>query len=254
MIPYFELPTLHLGPLAIQPFGILTAIGVYTAAVLLSRSARLRGLDDKPVTDFAVWGVLTGVVVGHLVHLFLYHPEELRDRGPLQILRVWDGLSSTGGALGGVIAAIVFFRLRKARFADYADSFALSVSTGWAIARLGCFAVHDHLGVHSTLPFAVNFPGGPRLDMGLIDAVWLFSIAGLLSLLSRRKLMTGRLLPILALLYGSGRFSFDFFRATDVAYADARYFGLTPAQYAALVLVGYGIYQLARYGRPNARA
>ncbi len=246
MIPYFEFPTLHLGPIDIQPFGVLTAIGVYTAAVLLARSARRRGLDDRPVTDFAVWGVIGGVVVGHLVHLFFYHPEELREHGALQIFRVWDGLSSTGGALGGVLAAAVFFRRRKVAFALYADSFALSVSTGWGIARLGCFAVHDHPGVRSTSLLAVNFPGGPRLDMGLIDALWLFAIAAFLTLLAHRHELTGKLLALLALLYGAGRFTFDFFRARDVAYADARYLGLTPAQYAALALIAYGLYQLSR--------
>lgn len=246
MIPYFELPTLHLGPIPIQPFGILTAIGVYTAAVLLARESRKRGLDDKPVTDFAVWGVLSGVVVGHFVHLFFYHPEELRQHGPMQILRVWDGLSSTGGAIGGVLAAVVFFRVRKLRFADYADPFALAVSTGWGIARLGCFAVHDHLGVRSTFPLAVDFPGGPRLDMGLIDALWLFAIAALLWTLARRHVLAGKLLPLLALLYGIGRFTFDFFRARDIDYADARYLGLTPAQVAAIALVTYGVYKLSR--------
>jgi phosphatidylglycerol:prolipoprotein diacylglycerol transferase len=246
VIPYFEVPTLHLGPVPIQPFGILTALGVYTAATLLARDARKRGLDPQPVSDFAVWGVLAGVVVAHFVHLFLYHPEELRERGPLQILRVWDGLSSTGGALGGVLAAAVFFRLRRVRFSDYADTFALSVATGWAIARLGCFAVHDHLGIRSNSPLAVDFPGGARFDLGLFDAVLLFSISALLYYLARRGALTGRLLALLALLYGAGRFCLDFLRARDIAYADARYLGLTPAQYAALALIAYGLWQLTR--------
>jgi phosphatidylglycerol:prolipoprotein diacylglycerol transferase len=38
------------------------------------------------------------------------------------------------------------------------------------------------------------------------------------------------------------RFILDFFRATDIAGADARYFGLTPGQYSAILLVGVGIW------------
>jgi phosphatidylglycerol:prolipoprotein diacylglycerol transferase len=41
-----------------------------------------------------------------------------------------------------------------------------------------------------------------------------------------------------------GRLLLDFLRATDVPYADARYFGLTPAQYAAFALVAYGVWRL----------
>jgi phosphatidylglycerol:prolipoprotein diacylglycerol transferase len=46
--------------------------------------------------------------------------------------------------------------------------------------------------------------------------------------------------------YGAGRFLLDFLRADDVVYADARYLGLTPAQYAALALLAYAAWALAR--------
>jgi phosphatidylglycerol---prolipoprotein diacylglyceryl transferase len=185
------------------------------------------------------------VVTGHLVHLFLYHPEEL-SKSPFQIVKFWDGLSSFGGLLGGVLAAIVFFRVKKLSFAAYSDAFALGVAPGWAIARLGCFAVHDHPGVRTDFLFAVKFPGGPRHDLGLYDALWLFALSGLLILLRNRKVLQGRLLALLAVLYASVRFFFDFLRATDLSYVDARYFGLTPAQFGCILLVGYGLFRLAR--------
>src|SRR2546423_740840 len=112
MIPYFVIPPLQIGPLAVQSFGILAAAGVWLASALLVRGARRRGLDQVPVRDFSVWAVGAGVIGGHLVHLLLYHPEELRQGGALQLLRVWDGLSSTGGVLGGIFAAAIFFPAR----------------------------------------------------------------------------------------------------------------------------------------------
>ena len=59
------------------------------------------------------------------------------------------------------------------------------------------------------------------------------------------------MLALLALLYGSGRFALDFLRASDLPYVDARYLGLTPAQYGAALLVLWGIYVLARHRRPT---
>ncbi len=252
LIPYFEAPSFHLGPLHIQAFGVITAIGIWIAAGILGREAKKRGLPEKPVLDFAVWGVVGGVVGAHFMHLFLYHPEELRENGPLQIVKVWDGLSSTGGMLGAVVAAVVFFRVNKLRFADYADALALATGTGWAIARIGCFAVHDHPGVRSEAWFSVQWPGGARLDMGLIDSVVLFAISGALFWLAHRKLLTGRLLGALTLPYGIARFIEDFFRATDVSYADRRYAGLTPAQYVCFFLAAYGLWRL--WKRPAAPA
>ena len=251
MIPYLHIPPFKLGPLTIEPFGIFVALGIILAARLLTRQAEREGLDATPLQDYAPWGVGVGIVAGHLLHLFAYHPEEL-SKSPFQIFKVWDGLSSFGGLMGGILAAVVFFRVRKLRFRDYADAFALAVAPGWAVARLGCFAVHDHPGVRTDFFLAVNFPGGPRHDLGMYDALYLFALTGLLWGL--RHTLRGRLLPLLALLYAAGRFFFDTLRATDLSYVDARYLGLTPAQYGCFALVAFGLWGLVRWQPPAPRS
>src|SRR5438067_4568304 len=112
LIPYFVVPPLHLGPVPIQPFGVLSAAGVWLASWLLVRRARRSGLDPEPVEKLAGWALLGGMVGAHLVHLLLYHPEELSQNGPLQLLKIWDGLSSTGGVIGGLVASIAYLRHR----------------------------------------------------------------------------------------------------------------------------------------------
>lgn len=244
VIPWFELPSLSLGPVTIQSFGVLSALGILLATLLTSRAARELGKDPQVPVDFAVAGVLAGVVGGHLVHLLAYHPEELHD--PWRVVMLWEGLSSMGGLAGGVIAAVVWFRVKRIRFADYADAFALGVAPGWGVARIGCFTVHDHPGVLTSFPLAVRFPDGPRHDLGLYEAIVLLSLGALLWILHRRGALRGRLLPLLAVVYGVARFFLDFLRARDVPYADARHFGLTFAQYAAVLLVAWGAAGLAR--------
>jgi phosphatidylglycerol:prolipoprotein diacylglycerol transferase len=244
VIPWFELPTLSLGPVHVQSFGILSALGILAAVQLASRAAGQLGKSPQVVLDFSVVGVLAGVVGGHLVHLFAYHPEELAD--PWRIFKVWEGLSSMGGLLGAIVAAVLWFRWKKIRFHDYADAYALGMAPGWGVARVGCFTVHDHPGVLTSFPLAVRFPDGVRHDLGLYEAILLFAVGALLWALHRRALLRGRLLALLALLYGVGRFLLDFLRATDVAYADARHLGLTFAQYFAIALVGYAVWVFAR--------
>lgn len=243
MIPYFDVPTLRLGPLTIQVFGILSALGVLVGAKLTDRAARQEGLDVRAITGYLPWGLAGGVVVGHLVHLLAYHPEELRD--PWRVFAVWQGLSSMGGLLGAVVAALLYFRLRRIRLQDYADAFALGIAPGWGIARLGCFAIHDHPGALSRFPLAVGFPGGPRHDLGLYDGIALLVIAAVAYLLRSRGVLRGRLLAVVALLYGVQRFVMDFLRASDVTYPDARYLGLTPAQYLCFALLAYALWRVS---------
>ena len=229
-----------------QPFGILAAAGIFLAGKLLIRGGERRGLDARAIEKSASWALLGGIAGAHLVHVLFYHPEELREGGLLQLLKVWDGLSSTGGVLGGLLAILLFFRLRGLRFRQYADVFALAVAPGWMVARLGCFSVHDHPGVLTAFPLAVAFPGGARHDLGLDDALVLAVLSVILYALDRQGRLRGRLLPLLALLYGAARFLLDFLRARDLPYADARYLGLTPAQFFCVALVAWGAAHLAR--------
>jgi len=252
VIPWFELPSLSLGPVTIQSFGVLSALGILAAVELSSRADRQLGNDPRVIPDFAVAGVIAGVVFGHAAHLLFYHPEELSD--PWRIVKFWEGLSSMGGLFGGILAAVVFFRVRRIRFRDHADAFALGIAPGWGVARVGCFTVHDHPGVHTTFPLAVRFADGPRHDLGLYEAIVLFSIGALLWAFHRRSVLRGRLLAVLALLYGIARFLLDFLRATDVPYADGRIHGLTFAQYFSVALVAWSVWAFTRYRPPGFAA
>lgn len=253
MIPWFVIPPLQLGPVAIQPFGVLAAAGIFLAGRLLAREAARRGLDPLPLEKAAGWAVIGGIVGAHLVHVLFYHPEELREGGPLQLLKFWDGLSSTGGVIGGLLAILIDFHRRHLRFSRFADVFALAVAPGWMVARLGCFSVHDHPGVLTSFPLAVAFPQGARHDLGLYDAIVLGALSLLLYALDRRGLLRDRLLALLAALYGTSRFLLDFLRARDLPYADARYLGLTPAQFACIALVIWGLARISSH-EPATRA
>jgi phosphatidylglycerol:prolipoprotein diacylglycerol transferase len=248
LIPYLEPPALRLGPATIQVFGVLAALGVLLAVRIASRAASAEGLDGRVPRDFAIWGVAAGILGGHLVHLLAYHPEELAD--PWRVLRFWEGLSSYGGLLGGVAAALAWFPAHRVRLADYGDALALGMAPGWAVARLGCFAIHDHPGRLTSFPLAVRFPGGARHDLGLYEAVVLGAISAALWALRRRGALRGRLLAVLGLLYAPSRFLLDFLRARDLPYVDARYLGLTPAQYASLAVAAWAVWRLARPPAP----
>jgi phosphatidylglycerol:prolipoprotein diacylglycerol transferase len=245
VIPWFEPPALHVGSATIQAFGVVVVLGVILAVRVAARAARRQGLDPRPILDFAPWGVAAGVLAGHAVHLLAYHPEELCD--PARVFRFWEGLSSYGGLLGGVVAALAWFRLHRVRLSDYGDPLALGLATGWGVARIGCFLVHDHPGSLSSFPLAVRFPGGARHDLGLYEALVLLALAAILAALSRRRWLEGRLLALLGVTYGTARFLLDFLRARDLPYVDPRHLGLTPAQFASVAVVAWGAWSLSRH-------
>jgi phosphatidylglycerol:prolipoprotein diacylglycerol transferase len=246
-IPYFTLPNLQL-PFnqKIDVFGVLSAAGVFLGAWLAAKEARdYAKLDDKPLRDLVPWAVGFGLFGGHFLHIFGYHRELLTDFWV--VLRFWDGLSSMGGVLGALVGIFVFFRKEKIPLLPYVDSIALGTAPGWSVARIGCFLVHDHPGVRTDFPLAVDFPvlgyGGPRHDLGLYDVFVLAAIGVLLHTLKRRRPPQGTLMGLLACCYCLPRFLLDFLRASDLGFVDRKE-GLTAAQYIVPVLFGVGVWLL----------
>jgi phosphatidylglycerol---prolipoprotein diacylglyceryl transferase len=245
VLPYVELPDLHLLGLTIHPFGIFAAIGVYVGAVLTVRAGRVYGPGDtKSLSEVFTWALICGLLGAHLLHVLGYHPELLRTQGPVALLKIWDGVSSMGGVLGGMAGIAAYFWRKGLSIRPYWDALALGTAPGWTVARMGCAVVHDHPGVKSNAWFAVAFPDGPRLDMGLVDCVLLAVLTAVLYLLARKRRPEGTLMGVLAIGYSVPRFFLDFFRATDLPFVDGRVLGLTPAQWITPVLAAAGVYLL----------
>lgn len=252
MIPYFELPALNL-PFGqrIDIFGVLSAAGVILGAWLAARQARKYWPGrDGPLREMVTWAVIFGLVGGHFMHLFAYHPELLTMKDRFVVLRFWEGLSSMGGVLGALVGIFIYFRRIKVPLSPFLDALALGTAPGWMVARIGCFLVHDHPGIRSDFFLAVNFPermyGGPRHDLGLYDVFVLGAISVLLYALKTRRPREGRLMGVLAVTYSPARFFLDFLRASDLGFVDRRYAGLTPAQYVVVGLFAAGVWLLTR--------
>ncbi len=238
--------------LTLHWFGVLVALGIVIGRYLVGLGARVYGPGDPERAIGAYTACVIGGIIGaHLFELFAYHPELLRTEGIKALWRVWEGSASAGGALGGIAGILLYFRVQNRSSLPYWDALALGIVPGWAVARLGCAIAHDHPGIRSSAWYAVQFPDGKRLDMGLLDAVVLFALGAVLWLLARKKRPQLALLGVFALGYSGPRFLLDFLRATDLLKSDRRLAGLTPAQWICLGMIALGFWFL-RHGLRSA--
>ncbi len=248
-IPYFDVPIVHLGPIVLDSWAALVALG-FIVGLEVTRARGIRmGLDVRDVVDGVVVTVGMGFLVGHLVHVLAYHPEQLDEQGIMALVRVWAGFSSTGGFIGAIIGSVVFFKLvRRRPFWPHADAMAFGFPFGWLFGRLGCFSAHDHIGRRTDFFLAVDFPNlawthgpGPRHDLGLYEALWTMAIAAVFFALRNRPVRPGFFTALFATLYAPVRFLLDFLRAEDIEGADVRWAGLTPAQYGMILMFLAGL-------------
>lgn len=249
MIPYFSFPTLHIGPIALQTWGLMVSLGIAVAIFLAHRKTRRSGLDPNHILDWSFWALVAAFIGARLFHVFFYDWVYYR-ANPSEIIKFWQGgMSSFGGFSGALIASLIYgwiiVKRKHINFQEvlrYADIIMYWFPLGWGIGRIGCFLTHMHPGRLSSLPIAVTYPGGSRLDMGLIESVFAFLVFGLFIILSRRKHWHSFYLVIFLIVYGIGRFILDFNRATDLVMSDARYWSLTPAQIGSLLFTIGGLY------------
>lgn len=247
IIPTFGIP--------IDPWALLVCLGVLLGLEMSRARAIRMGLDVRDLVDGAVFTVLLGFFFAHAFTLVFYHPDRLFERGPLSIFTVWTGFSSTGGFIGGVLGIVLFYKyIRPRELMRFADLIAYGFPLGWLFGRLGCAVVHDHIGAPTDFFLGVHFPrghyaAGVRHELGLYE--FLLTIPVLLWFLwmGRKDRPPGTFLGWYFVSYAPIRFGLDFLRHTDLDRADARYFGLTPAQYGMFALLAFGVFLLWRRDR-----
>lgn len=251
MIPYFNGHLFDVFGLSIHLFGVLVAIGVLVGDCIVIKEGAKRGIDERDVKFMNARIVIVGFIMAHLVSVIFYFPERIKEN-PLVLLNVWSGLSSFGGFLGAALAFVYYTRREKIPALRYADAVALGLVVGWIFGRTGCFTAHDHPGLHTTFFLSVNYPDGPRHDLGLDELLFTIVMAVILFRYARTPRVPGRVIGLFATMYAPVRFGLDFLRARDVARPDERYAGLTPAQWACILCLAVGIWLLTRPGTPEA--
>lgn len=285
MIPYIHVPDLKLGPLTLHPFGLLVATGVIIGTWLATKRARERGLDLDKLNSFITWMLVAGFLGGHMLDQIFYHPQEVVKR-PWSIFLLWEGLSSFGGFVGGLIGVVLWryfeavpivrtplltiskFKRRPQPMPimPFCDLILSVFPVAWIFGRSGCSVVHDHQGMKAPAghflavafgpadpaqtihlgPIELRYGSTPHFDLGLLEMMFTVVLAALVALTWRRKLATGSYIAVVALAYAPVRFAMDFLRVRGIENADPRYGSFTPAQWACIALFVFGLVMVRR--------
>ena len=257
LIPYFYAGEVDLaGWVTLKVPGLFTTAGAIVGGCVALRKARRDRLRIDVLLPFLPWLFIALLIGSHLGELLFYRPGWFFAH-PLSAFEIWSGESSAGALLAAALAGIVYFRRieRLPRYSPharvdswrYADALVYGGTLGWAIGRIGCFLVHDHPGIATDFWLGVHgiCPGMATSlachDLGLYEAIFLLACFVVLIVLDRKSLPAGSRVALMALAYGVGRLSLDVLRHP---LGDARYFGLTPAQYGAIGLIVLGSWML----------
>ena len=119
-------------------YGIIIGIGMLLGITLAARDAERRGIGEDTVYDFALLGIVCGVIGARLYYVFFRWDNYRGNLLEILNLRA-GGLAIYGGVIGGILSLMVYCRRKKQNFLNLADSLILGVLVGQILGRWGNF-------------------------------------------------------------------------------------------------------------------
>lgn len=235
---------------ALQPFGMIVAAGVLIGASIMRRFSERHGVDDDDLRALTGWIIATGFIGAHVFDVLVYEPHKLSEQGPIILLKLWDGISSYGGFVGGAMGYLFFVWWKRLQWALMADICIVGLLPAFSIGRIGCTVVHDHPGSPTSFALGFDYPAsfvnnldpsittGMRLhNLGMYELAYLIPINLLvlwLAFKKKQRLPAGVIAVLVGALYAPVRFFLDYLRWDKT---DPRYAGFTFAQWCSIVVV-----------------
>ncbi len=146
---------LELGPLTFRWYGLMIAIGLLSAIFVSAYLAKRRGRNTDDVYSLAFWLAIGGIIGARLYDFVIIEFDYFIGQ-PLDIFKIWQGgLAIHGAVIGGVIALVVWCRVKKQKVLDWLDLAAVSVPLGQAIGRWGNYFNQELFGGPTNLPWGI---------------------------------------------------------------------------------------------------
>lgn len=228
--PAIDPVAIRLGPLAIHWYGIAYVAGILIGWRYMRRLAEnpalwaggkspIRAID---LDDFLAWGALGIVLGGRLGYIFFYDFGRFA-ANPLDMVAIWQGgMSFHGGALGTLLAMLMFARSRGVSAASLIDVVAAGVAPAIGLVRITNFINSELWGRVTDLPWGVVFPnGGPeprhpsQLYEALLEGVLLFIVLRIATRTFGSLKRPGQTGGLFVAGYGLCRLAVEFFREPD---------------------------------------
>ncbi|HEU20209.1 MAG TPA: prolipoprotein diacylglyceryl transferase [Deltaproteobacteria bacterium] len=232
-LPYHISPTLiEIGSFQLRYYGLMYLVAFFVTYLLVTYRIKHEGYPYSKdlIQDYFVWAIL-GLLIGARLGYVAFYSFDYYLRHPLEIIFPFDaangfqyvgisGMSYHGGALGVLLASIIFCRRHSIDFWRYADLFAAAVPLGYTFGRIGNFINGELYGRVTDVPWGMYFPLDPghrlhhpsQLYEAFFEGIFLFII---LWSIRKKKYFDGFLFSLYLIGYGVVRFFIEFFREPD---------------------------------------
>jgi prolipoprotein diacylglyceryl transferase len=246
-IPSPSINSIDIGPLSLNLYGLMIALGVIAAVWLFGKRLEEREIGTKDdASAIAIWAVAAGVIGARLYHVVTDYDRFRNNWG--EIPAIWNGgLGIPGGLLFGIPVGLYFAKKRGIPLAAGATCAAPAIPLAQAIGRWGNYFNQELYGRPTTLPWGLEIDAAHLQDgyaVGtlfhptfLYESLWSLGLCLVLLWIDKRfRPAPGQLFVMYIMGYGIGRFWVESMRI-DAAH---RIGGLRLNEWVALAAVVVG--------------
>ena len=105
----------QIGPFILRWYGLLIASAVLIGVTLSQYLAKRRHVNPDIIGDLAIWLVVGAIPAARLYYVLFEWSNYANNPG--KIFAIWEGgIAIHGAILGGIVAALIFCRIRKISF------------------------------------------------------------------------------------------------------------------------------------------
>ena len=166
VIPSPSSGSIHLGPLRLNAYGLMIALGVIVAVRIAGRRAENKGVGTtEDISSIAMWAVPAGVIGGRAYHVLTDYQ---RFQGQwFDAIKIWQGgLGIWGGVTVGVAVGWWCARRRGLDAWWIISCAAPAIAIAQAIGRWGNWFNQELFGRPTTLPWALKVSGDIAVKAG----------------------------------------------------------------------------------------
>jgi prolipoprotein diacylglyceryl transferase len=148
----------HLGPISVRYYGLLFAFGFLGGYYIVEKMFKAEKNPIEWLDKLFIYVLVATVLGARLGHVFFYG-WDYYSQHPGEILKVWEGgLASHGGAIGIVIAIIIYSKYVTRKSPLWIlDRMVVAVALAGALIRIGNLMNHEIIGKPSDVPWAFKF-------------------------------------------------------------------------------------------------
>lgn len=207
-------PTIaEFGSFSIGWHGVLMFLGIVVGVVLTLRLAKKAGIAEDTIITGAILAVVLGLIGARLVHVI--DSWEIYSKDLVKILAFHEGgLAWYGGLIGGIVAVVIYARVKKFSLGRFADAAAPGVILGLSIGRIGCTINGDAAGTPTSLPWGLVYTHPDAFaplwvsthPAPVYEILWNLAVVGVLLWLRGKIKPDGSIFLVMLTAYSFGRF------------------------------------------------